>query len=110
MPIDINGLPPAAPPPSGDKPHGKDGHQSSVTAEPHKSGAAIANTDTVSLTGEAARLVELERSRASVPVIDTKRVEEVKQAVSDGSYRVDPARVADKLAAFESALPVKPKN
>lgn len=109
MPIDINGLPPAAPPPSGDKPRVKDGHQPPVAAEPHKSGAT-ASTDTVSLTGEAARLVELERSLASVPVIDTKRVEEVKQAVSDGSYRVDPARVADKLAAFESALPVKSKS
>lgn len=107
MPIDINSLPPASPPPSGDKPRVKDGHQAPGAASVRAGG--VAQTDTVSLTDEASRLAELERTLASVPVIDTKRVEEIKQAVSNGSYQVDPARVADKLAAFESALPAKPK-
>lgn len=108
MPIDINGLPPASPPPSGDKPRVKEGHQAPGTTSARA--GDVAQTDTVSLTDEASRLAELERTLANIPVVDAKRVEEIKQAVSDGSYRVDPVRVADKLSAFESALPTKPKT
>lgn len=109
MTTDIHGLPPASLPPSGDRPRVKDGQQ----APPGSSTARSENstpTDTVSLTDVATRLAELERVLTNVPVVDTQRVEKVKQAVSEGRYQVDPARVADKLLAFESALPAKPKS
>lgn len=107
MPIDINGLPPAAAPAGGDKSRVKQDAQAteSAPARAHEP----AQKDTVHLTDAATRLAELDRALASVPVVDAKRVEEIKLAVADGRYQPDPASVANKLFAFENALP-KPKG
>jgi len=32
-----------------------------------------------------------------VPVVDTQRVEEIKQAISDGRFKVNPDVIADRL-------------
>jgi len=107
MPTDIHGLPPASLPPSGDRPRVKDGQQESGSSTARSENPAP--TDTVSLTDVGMRLAEVGRVLESAPVVDVQRVNEVKQAVSEGRYQVDPARVADKLLAFENALPAKPK-
>jgi negative regulator of flagellin synthesis FlgM len=39
-----------------------------------------------------------------MPVADTQRIEQVKQAIMDGSYEIDPAKVAEKLMQFEAIL------
>jgi negative regulator of flagellin synthesis FlgM len=65
--------------------------------------------DTVSVTDAASRLQRLEQSVAGLPEVDSSRVEAVRRAVADGSYHVDPARVADKLLGFENALTGKVK-
>lgn len=72
----------------------------SVKAESGKSTTA----DTVSLSDNAVQLGKLENSAVAAPVVDTKRVEQVKQAISNGTYEVDAAKVADKLMQFESIL------
>ena len=41
---------------------------------------------------------------ANLPVVDAKRVEQIKQAIDNGSYEVDPVKVADKLMQFEHIL------
>ena len=61
-------------------------------------------TDTVSLSDNAMQLGKLDNSSIAAPVVDTQRVEQVKQAISDGSFKVDAAKVADKLMQFESIL------
>jgi negative regulator of flagellin synthesis FlgM len=61
-------------------------------------------SDTVSLSDNAVQLGKLQNSVVSMPVSDTQRIEQVKQAIRDGSYEIDPARVADKLMQFESIL------
>ena len=62
------------------------------------------SADKVSLTGQAQQLRELETQLASQPVVDTQRVEAVRSAVEDGSFTVDPQRIADKLISLEQAL------
>ncbi|ROR34904.1 flagellar biosynthesis anti-sigma factor FlgM [Inmirania thermothiophila] len=63
-----------------------------------------ATYDTVSLTDTARTLQSLTERLAELPVVDTQRVEQLRQAIADGSYQVDPQRVAARLLAFESAL------
>ncbi len=74
--------------------------QPSAQQESGKSSA----TDTVSLSDNAVQLGKVELSVATAPVIDTQRVEQLKQAIANGSYEVDAEKVADKLMQFESIL------
>lgn len=74
------------------------------TTGPRAEKSHAAATDKVSLTSTAARLKELEQRLANQPVVDTQRVRNVQSSISDGDYRVDSNRVADKMIAFESSL------
>ena len=61
----------------------------------------------VSITDTASKLRELEAKVASQPVVDTQRVENIKQAIADGSFRVNANRTAEKMAEFENLLASK---
>lgn len=58
--------------------------------------------DSVSVTDKASRLLALEDTLASLPVVDHEKVAAIKQAIADGSYQVNSERIAAKLIAFES--------
>jgi negative regulator of flagellin synthesis FlgM len=60
--------------------------------------------DTVSISDNAAQLGKLGNTVDTAPVVDMQRVEQVKQAISDGTYEVDATKIADKLMQFESIL------
>lgn len=66
--------------------------------------AAVAATDTVRLTGDAVNLHQLDKTLASIPVVDQGRVAAIKQALAEGSYKLDPAAIADRLGHFEWQL------
>ena len=51
----------------------------------------------VELSPLGAQLAGIEASLANVPVVDTQRVDEIKQAISDGRFKVNPDVIADKL-------------
>lgn len=103
MSIDINGI-------SSPKVHGATDDtqlKQAVEQQPAKTETGKSSTaDTVSLSDNALQLGKLDSSIAAAPapVVDTQRVEQIKQAISDGTYQVDPAKVADKLMQFESIL------
>ena len=101
MSIEINGIPPTQVHGSSDDT--KLNRAEVQPAEQQETGKSSTN-DTVSLSDSAVKLGQLDNSAVSAPVIDTQRVEQVKQAIIDGSYEVDPAKVADKLMQFESIL------
>lgn len=105
MSIEINGIPPSKVSSSADDPQVKQTvEQTSTDQESGKS----STSDTVSLSDNAVQLGKLDNTAVSTPVVDTQRVEQVRQAIKDGSYEVDPAKIADKLMQFESIL--KPKG
>ena len=79
-------------------------NQSSEQPAAEQESGKSSATDTVSLSDNAVQLGKLEHSVATTPVVDTQRVEQLKQAISNGSYEADPAKVADKLMQFESIL------
>jgi len=51
----------------------------------------------VQLSALGEKLAGIEASLASVPVFDTQRVEEIKLAISEGRFQVNPDVIADKL-------------
>jgi len=105
MPIEINGITNSKVASSTDDSQVKQTlEQTSTEQESGKS----SSTDTVSLSDNAVQLGKLDNAAVSTPVVDTQRVEQVKQAIKDGSYEPDPAKIADKLMQFEIIL--KPKG
>lgn len=70
-----------------------------------ETGTPLTN-DTVSLTDTASRLRSLENTLSSLPVVDPQRVEQYRDAILNGSYKVDAQQVADKLLQFDDQLKV----
>jgi len=60
--------------------------------------------DVVQLTDLGTRLQELSKAVEGVPEVDRTRVEQLRQAVADGTYQVEPAAIADRLIAMENLL------
>ncbi|MBL4711672.1 MAG: flagellar biosynthesis anti-sigma factor FlgM [Gammaproteobacteria bacterium] len=101
MTIDINGI-------SSARLHGPpDDKQNNLPIEKQsaKTDTGQSTTaDTVSISDNAAQLGKVTSMVDSAPVVDAKRVEQIKQAIANGTYEVDAAKVADKLMQFESVL------
>lgn len=55
----------------------------------------------VKLSAQAQQLQAVEERLRELPVVDSERVAQIRQAISDGSYNVDSDRIADKLLALE---------
>jgi negative regulator of flagellin synthesis FlgM len=68
-------------------------------AAPGKDGGG--GGDRVTLTDTARRLSELTSTVSEQPAVDTQRVEQIRQAIQDGSYRVNPERIAERLIEME---------
>jgi negative regulator of flagellin synthesis FlgM len=62
------------------------------------------SVDTVSLSDTASRMHSLQNTLAELPVVDTQRVENIQRAIADGTFEIDPSRVAEKMLGFESDL------
>lgn len=58
-------------------------------------------TDSVSLTPQAQQLKGLQEKAQDAPAFDSKKVEELKKAISEGKYQVDAEKLAKNIAAFE---------
>ncbi len=101
MTIDINGLStPKVQAPTDDSQLKQSAEKQQTNTETGQSSTA----DTVSLSDNALQLGKLDNTSIAAPVVDTKRVEQIKQAIESGSYEVNAEKVADKLMQFESIL------
>lgn len=58
----------------------------------------------VRLTSAARNLSAIEESLRSAPAVDDLRVAAVKQRLQDGSFEIDPQRIADRLLRLEHDL------
>ena len=74
------------------RPHAAPKGKSSPPPAAQQSGST-----SVSLGSTATQLHSMESSMASIPVADTSKVAEIKQAISDGRFKVNSEVVADHL-------------
>ncbi|EKE82065.1 flagellar biosynthesis anti-sigma factor FlgM [Idiomarina xiamenensis] len=75
--------------------------RSENTAQAQASNPAPAK-DAVSITPQAQQLNQLQRKAANSSGVDQEKVNSIKAAIENGSYKVDVERLAAKLAQFES--------
>jgi negative regulator of flagellin synthesis FlgM len=84
------------------KPNGRSG-VADIGAQPSQGRGTEAQLDKVSMTSEASRLQKIEEQLSTVPAVDNARVAEIKAAIANGSFTIDPQAIAAKLIAFEGS-------
>lgn len=65
--------------------------------------ASPKSDDQLKLTDSALALQEAARP-GDTAAVDPQRVEQVRKALADGSYKVDAGNIADRMLAFEQQL------
>mgnify|MGYP004721954461 CR=1 FL=1 len=65
---------------------------------------SVASPDSLRLTGEAAGLQTLQRELSAAPAIDSSRVEAVRAALQDGSYKIDADAIASRMLDLDQQL------
>lgn len=66
--------------------------------------ATSSSMDKVTLTDTAAKLKALESELTNQPMVDDSKVQNMQSSIQNGSYKMDPERIADKMINFESAF------
>ena len=62
------------------------------------------STETVSMTDAAVNLKKMSKQMKKMPVVETKRVEEIRKAIENGDFEIDELIIADKLIGMEKLL------
>jgi negative regulator of flagellin synthesis FlgM len=78
--------------------------KSSDASSPSVDTASRAVSDAVEFSAAAQQLALLREELASLDTVDMGKVDEIRQAISDGSYEIDSQRIAESLLALEGEL------
>ncbi|EME9801715.1 flagellar biosynthesis anti-sigma factor FlgM [Vibrio alginolyticus] len=65
---------------------------------------APAQQDAVSLSQQSKAVSKLQKDMAASPAYDIAKVAAIKEAITNGSYKVDPEKLADNMIKFENEL------
>ncbi|PCJ21894.1 MAG: flagellar biosynthesis anti-sigma factor FlgM [Gammaproteobacteria bacterium] len=117
MGIDFNGINSNQPGKTGSRSPAKN---DAVQAKEDKSQPQVKTQDlknqtSVHLSSDAKTLKRLEDAASKAPAVNQDRVAAIKKQISDGQYKVDARKIADKLVAHEDFLekqftPIESKN
>jgi negative regulator of flagellin synthesis FlgM len=64
----------------------------------------------VSITSTASMLANVQQSLAAQPAVDQNRVDSISNALANGTYQIDPARIASGLIQSERGLTPLPRQ
>jgi len=78
--------------------------QSAVQTENTKAQAKSASQGSVLITPEAKQLNDLQKKVSDGPGISQKKIDELKKAINDGNYKINPEKLATSIANFEFKL------
>lgn len=84
---------------------GKSAKKDAVDSKSQAASAATTTGDTVSLTSTTQGLKHHAKIDAQDQQVNEARIAKIKAAIQDGSYVIDPERVAKKMLQFESNFP-----
>ncbi|UUM31258.1 flagellar biosynthesis anti-sigma factor FlgM [Vibrio japonicus] len=76
---------------------------STATTEASSKKSSVAQ-DAVSLSPQGKAVGEMHNQMASQPSFDKAKVEAIKEAIANGSYSVNPEKLADNIMKFEKEL------
>ena len=76
--------------------------KSSDTSSSPVDSSSRAISDSVEFSSAAQQLSSLQDALASIDLVDMGKVDEIRQAISNGSYKVDAQKIAESLLALES--------
>lgn len=79
-------------------------NKQSAQASADLSQAKQVRQDSVSLTPQAKQLNELQKKANDSSQVNQKKVEQLKKAIIDGDYKIDPEKLAASIAKFEFSL------
>lgn len=65
---------------------------------------AVEAADSLRLTGEATGLQAIQRELSTAPAVDSARVAQVREALENGTYRIDPQAIADRMIALDQQI------
>ena len=74
------------------------------TPAPQQQQAPAKGTPDVQITGAARNMAALEQQIRDLPAVNPTNVAAARQSLADGSYQIDPQRIADRLLGLERAL------
>ncbi|RCU44601.1 MULTISPECIES: flagellar biosynthesis anti-sigma factor FlgM [Corallincola] len=60
--------------------------------------------DSVSITPQAQQLAQTQKAMAKAPSVSQEKVAELRKAISEGNYKVDPDKLAKAMTKLESEL------
>ncbi len=110
MPIDVNNLTHSRPSQVTSENRQPTVGRTEVSAQQQQTTGKASATETVSMTDAAANLKKISKQMEKLPVVESKRVEEIKKAIENGNFEIDEVFVADKLIGMEKLLQEYDKN
>ena len=102
MAIEINGLPQSQTQTAAERQQVDVGR--GEPSAPEQETGNSTSADTVSLTDTASNLQKLENTISELPVVDSGRVESIRQSIASGDFEVNAESTAENMLRFEEEL------
>lgn len=75
-----------------------------VANEQAKSQAQGARGDSVNLSNQARNLKQLEQKLGDYPEMDDDRIEQIRSALENGTYKIDAEKLAQKMLEMDESI------